>query len=164
MKKYYLNLLLIICFISCNKDTTNEYQINDIRFFKINELFNYYNCFSLLNLDTNKGIVIKDSTTYKIFEDSIRIHPYNTNCDTPTLMKIDFNKYSLIGFLTNMSACDSLTKVLNVDNKNKLIKYKIDIKEYQGGCSKILLVPANLALINKIPDYYNVEFIIVRHK
>jgi len=156
-------MFLTISFFSCKKEMADEYQLNEVIYIQNTELFSYNNCFSVLNIHAKSGIVIRDSVTYKMYKDSLIIHPYNTNCDTSSLINIDFNKYSLIGISTDMSLCDTLTKSISTEDKNKLIKYTIDIKEYQGTCVRVLLFPLNFAIISKIPDNYNVEFNVIRH-
>jgi hypothetical protein len=164
MKKNYIILMIFLITIGCNKDGDTNFKLSTINYLENKDLFNYVTCFSVSNIHARSGFVIRDEDTYQVYADSMRIQPLNTNCDTSTLIYIDFNKYSLIGILTEHLACDSISRDISVDNQNKEILYSIDIKESDESCSYVLYIPLNLVLISKIPDNYQVEFIVNRHQ
>jgi hypothetical protein len=148
--------------ISCEKDTAN-YKILTTHYLENKDLFNCVTCFSIGNIHAYSGFVINDNETYKIYVDSMRIHPLNSNCDTATLIKIDFKKYTLIGIMTEHSSCDLISKEITADNKNKMLSYIINIKEGNEPCDYLLHLPLNLVLISKMPENYQVEFKVNRH-
>jgi hypothetical protein len=165
MKYLYLILVVFSLFLGCQKE--NDFnECSDVIYLENKELFNSITCFSVGNINAKSGIVIKDDIPYKLFADSMRIHPLNTSvdCDTATLIDIDFNKYSLIGISTGYGACDNIKRNIFRDIVNKKIIYNIDIKEHKGRCIDLYIFNLNLALIPKISDTYVVEFNVNRYK
>ena len=120
-------ITLLFTLISCDKNSDNDFKVLTTDYLENKDLLNCVNCFSVTNFHACSGFVIRDDKAYKIYADSMRIHPLNSNCDTATLIKIDFTKYSLVGIMTEHGACDSLKRDLIVDNIGKVIKYEIDI-------------------------------------
>jgi len=166
MKNIVMIIITLVLISGCRKDNDTIDQFSDAIYLENNELFNYQTCFSISNINTNSGFIITDDNTYTKYADSMRIHPINSSvdCDTATLINIDFNKYSLIGITTGYGACDTIQRNILYDEKNRKIIYNIDIKEYTGGCILIYILSLNLALIPKIPDDYKVEFTVNRYK
>lgn len=157
-------LLILISILGCEKKSENTYQIETPVFLRNNEIFNSTNCFSIGNIDATNGFVINDSETYKAYEDSMRIYLSNNDCDTATLVNFDFNKSTLIGIKVGYSASDSLSREIIVDNENQEIKYKIDIAiGVNPEHYLIYYLDLNLALIEKIPEDYDVVFQVNEH-
>jgi hypothetical protein len=163
MRILYVLLMTLFFTAGCNKDGDKNFNLSATKYLKNKELFNCVTCFSVINIHACSGFAIRNENTYNLYADSMRIHPLNSNCDTATLLNIDFNKYTLIGIMTGLGACDSITRNIAVDNKNERINYNIDIKESKEPCNDMLYLPLNLMLIPKIPDNYNVVFKINRH-
>ncbi|MBN2611982.1 MAG: hypothetical protein JXB00_10540 [Bacteroidales bacterium] len=160
MRKYTSNccmlMILSILFVipGCEKndeltDITNQVEFLEPNFFGT--------CFSGFFDEGYSEVVIKDEASYQEFGDSVRIHPFNLNCDTAVLPSIDFSKYSLIGKLTSVGGCNaySVRQVFR-DENGKEIVYKIHV-EYSGSCD-MLIVSMNWALVPKIPKGFTVEF------
>lgn len=163
MKTIYFIAIISLLAISCEKESGNDYKVLNTVYMENKELFNCVTCFSVVNIHARSGFVIKDNYTYKLYADSMRIHPLNSNCDTATLINIDFNKYSLIGIMTAIGGCDSISKAITVDHITKETFYNVHIAECIGQRTEILYLPLNLALISKIPDNYKVEFTVNRN-
>ena len=164
------NLLFIsvglLFVLGCEKDQ-NTYKIQDVTFLTNLELFDSVICFSPTFLKKNTGIVITNEIKYNMYADSMRLNPFNPdgNCNTATLVNIDFSKYSLIGISTSYGGCDTLKRNILHDEKNNKLIYEIDIKEHTGeGCFYFLIVDLNVALIPKLPDDYKVDFSVKRYK
>lgn len=159
-------IIALLLILGCKEENDNIYQLSDVVYMENYELFNCKTCFSIININANAGFVVTDYISYKMYADSMRIHPVNLNvdCDTATLVYIDFSKYSLIGIFTGFGACDTINRKIFNDENNKKIIYDIDIKEYTGSCIMIYVLSLNLALIPKIPDNYKVDFTVNRHK
>jgi hypothetical protein len=166
MKNISFIIITLLLILGCQEENDNIYYLSEVVYLENNELFNCQTCFSISNINANSGLIITDDISYEKYADSMRIHPINPNidCDTATLVFIDFNKYSLIGIFTGYGACDTIKRNIINDEKNKKIIYDIDIKEYTGSCIKIYILGLNLALIPKIPDNYKVDFTVNRHK
>ena len=104
-------------------------------------------------------IDIRDSVSYRQFEDSIRIHHYNLNCDTARLPEIDFSKWMLIGKTTSGGGCsDEYKRKVYLDNENKKIIYDIRVR-YRGLC-KMLIMNYNFVLIPAQTSEYKVEYVV----
>jgi hypothetical protein len=166
MKTIYIAVLAILIYNGCKNDD-NQYVVTEIKYLRNSELFNCSecNCFSISNIYSRNGFVIRDKETYDKYADSLRIFPVisKINCDTAQLMNIDFNKHSLIGISAGYGACDSINRNIYVDNKNQKVIYQIGIKEYNGVCIQIYLLSLNLVLIPRIPDNYKVYFKVYRN-
>ena len=164
------NLFLVVALLilfGCQRETESVYELTDITYMQNNEWFNCQGCFSIGQINLHSGFVIRDENTYRMYEDSMKIYPISdppVDCDTATLVSINFNEYTLLGMATSHGACDTLTRKIWKDEVNNKIVYDIDIKEYTGGCVLILYMPLNLVLIPKIPDDYFVEFTVTRHQ
>jgi len=153
MKKLFFVLLIgSMFFISCKKDEKSDLTQQCV--FYDNFLGVCFNRLAALAFDK---IIITDNKAYQIFADSIRDHPYNTNCDTATLPIIDFTKYSLLGKHTSGGGCSATyhRQILQDNNGKKLI-YRI-IVHYEGTCS-MNLASWNWVIIPKLENGYSVEF------
>ncbi len=151
MKKSTLLLFLTLSFISCEK----EGKIIDITSFcKFPVILKP--CFLPQNYE-NDEIVFRVNEQYQIYENTIRGHPENVNCDTAKLPEIDFDKFSLLGKETGGGGCGAKSEhTVLKDTKNKKIIYKISV-EYIGNCF-IYFFSFNFVLVPKIPDDYEIEF------
>lgn len=158
-----LPLLILSLLISCSKNSDSGYKTSDIVHLKNSELFSSPNCFSLSGIHAGSGFLISDVYTYAKYADSMRIYPYNSDCDTATLRRIDFSKYSLIGIMTTYGDCDSLYRNFNMDDRAHKLRYIIDITQYGGPCNDKLNMSLNLALVPKLPNNYSVEFEVNLH-
>jgi len=164
MNRSVIILALVLSIIGCEKKSEDIYQIENPIFLKNSEIFNSVTCFSIGNIDATKGFVIDNSETYKVYEDSMRIYPINNDCDTATLVNIDFIKSTLIGIKIGYGPSDSLTRQIIVDNENHKIKFNIDIAlGVKPDHSLIYYLDLNLALIDKIPEDYDVVFQVNEH-
>jgi len=145
---------MVFLVVSCEK---NE-SIDDLTEQAIFYESNYFGtCFSGVYDKGYQEIIITDNESYKKFGDSIRIHPYNLDCDTAVLPYIDFNKYILIGKFTDGGGCEAKYKRQIIDDKkNKKIIYNIRV-EYFGTCY-MYIVNMNWARIPRIPNDYTIEF------
>ena len=159
----YLPILLLILSCDKNQDYDHEVIASNTIYLKNSDLFNTVTCFSISNIELESGFVIDNISDYQKFADSLRIYPYNSDCDTATLIDINFTQYTLIGIQTAHGACDSISREIFVNNKKKDIMYNINIKESNETCSRILYVPLNLALMPKKPDKYKIEFKVNRY-
>lgn len=159
-------LIVLITFFLLNGCEKNEgiYEIQDVIYLENKELFNSITCFSVSNINLSEGFVIADNKEYQELTDSMRINPINpnVNCDTASLVYINFSEYSLIGIMTTYGTCDTIKRKVLFDDSNNYI-YNVDIKEYTGSCNLMLVMNLNLALIPKIPDNHIVEFEINKH-
>ncbi len=148
-------LVLVVLFISsCEKnrgklDLTEQVDFYESNYFGI--------CFSGVYDIGYEEVIISDNESYQKFGNSIRIHPYNLDCDTAILPHIDFNNYTLIGKFTDGGGCEAkyLRQIID-DKENKKIIYKISV-EYSGMCA-MYIVNMNWARIPKISDNYLIEF------
>lgn len=150
--------------VSCNERESIE-ELQDVIYLGNNDLYFSKSCYSIGKIDMIDGIVITTKEQYEELADSMKKDKADSdaNCDTASLIDINFNKYSLIGIETDYGACDSMNKKVLIDNTNNRIIYDIDIKKYSGSCIKILIINYNLALIPKISDNYTMDFIINEH-
>jgi hypothetical protein len=113
-------------------------------------------CFSPGNYE-NDEIVFRNKEQYQYYENIIRAHPANVNCDTAKLPEIDFEKFTLLGKETHGGGCGvKFEREVLKDTKNKKIIYKISV-EYIGPCY-MLFVSYNFVLVPKIPADYEIEF------
>ena len=158
MMKKLIIIISLLSLFCCDK---NDYDY-DIKYFEIDNLFNCLSCFSITNIHVYSGFIINDNETYKKYIDSLRIYPLNITCDTSTTINIDFNKYTLIGILTEYNDCDSISKEIICNNNTKKINYIIKISK-NNELHKILKLSLNLMLISKVPNNYNIEFNINSH-
>ncbi len=153
MKKLFFSLIsLSLLLLACEKDRVID--ITDQCIFHDNLLGT---CFYGISGYANEEIIINDNEAYQAFEDSIRIHPLNTSCDTASLAPIDFNAYSLLAKRTSGGGCSVIynRKVLK-DTENKKIIYKIEV-QYEGPCD-MLISSWNWVYIPKPEEGYLVEF------
>jgi len=161
MKTLYFIILIVLIDFGCKKDN-DQYELTDLKYLKDPELYNCSNCicFSITGIYGRPGFIIRDNKTYKKYADSMRIFPINSkiNCDTATLINIDFNRYSLIGMSLDFEAGDSIMKAVIVDNNNKNINYDITLKKLNRLLHTTLGITLNLALITKIPGDFKVKF------
>lgn len=153
MKKLFFCLISIsFLLIACEKENVTD--ITDRCLFHDDLLGT---CFYGISSYANEEIIIKDNEAYQVFEDSIRIHPLNTNCDTASLTPIDFNVFTLLAKKTSGGGCSVIydRKVLK-DSENKKIIYKIKV-QYEGPCD-MLISSWNWVYIPKLEEGYSVEF------
>ena len=116
-------------------------------------------CFTGNPTGLDKEVVITDSKTYEDYWNLKRIHPYNLDCDTAELPKINFDEYSLIGKYTEGGGCEvSYEREIIEDKVRNKIIYTINV-EYIGLC-QMLITNMNWALIPKLKRNYEVEFIV----
>lgn len=150
---------LILCtsliLVSCNKDSEVIDITDDCEFYD-NILST---CFYGTSGSEYDEIVFRDNDSYQEFGDIVRIYPVNLDCDTAQLPIIDFNNYSLLTKRTNGGGCSATYKRKVIkDAENKKIIYEIAV-DYEGTC-EMLLGSRNWALVPKILDDYNVEFVL----
>jgi hypothetical protein len=147
---------LVLCtfvFISCEKyeELTGKAEFLEPGYFGI--------CFTGIPAGLDNEVIITDNESYLEYFNQKRIHPVNLDCDTAKLPGINFNKYSLIGKYTQGGGCDVNYHREIIDNKSKnKIVYTIKA-EYTGNCS-VLIFNMNWALIPRLKENYNVEFIV----
>lgn len=149
-------MMLLILFVITGCEKNDEFtEITDkVEFLEPNF---FGTCFSGFYDEGYSEVIIKNEEAYQDFGNTVRIHPYNLNCDTADLPMIDFNKYSLIGKYTSGGGCSvSYTRQVFRDEKNKKYIYEISA-EYSGTC-RMLIININWALIPKIPKGYTIEF------
>lgn len=163
MKRICLLLMTVLWVMSCNdhaiENPVTDYELLTTDYIETSDLFNGSSCFSSSPLmSSSTRIVIRDQAEYDALADSLRRTNSVTDCDTATLMDIDFSKYSLLGRMTAYGACDTILKDITVDEPLKTVTYNIDIKPFNGMCIDVLITSLNLVMVNKIPDNYQVEF------
>jgi hypothetical protein len=149
--RLYIFLIFSILNFSCEKyeNLTEQVEFYEPNYFGI--------CFSGLFDKNYDEVIITDNDSYQEFGNSIRIHPFNLDCDTAVLPYIDFDKYSLIGKYTEGGGCDvNYERQIIDDKKHNKIVYTINI-EYFGNCA-MLIFNMNWALIPKLKKNYTVEF------
>ena len=161
MTRYILPVFLMLL-VSCSKTIDSGYKTGNIVYLKNSKLFNSKPCFSPSNIHAGSGFLISDVYSYAKYADSMRIYPYNSDCDTATLCRVDFSKYSLIGIKTEYGACDSVYRRIEMDDRSRKLRYRIDIIESDDPCY-VLSVDLNLVLVPKLPDNYGVAFEVNRH-
>lgn len=146
-------ILLIIVFSSCEKyeDLTEQIEFIESSYFGT--------CFSGTPSGIDTEVIIRDNKSYQEYFNQKRISPYNLDCDTAGLPNINFDKHSLIGKYTEGGGCEVSYDREILDNKwkNKII-YTITA-EYSGDCY-MLITNMNWALIPKLKNKYEVEFIV----
>ena len=144
-----LSLLLIACEKHKTLDITDQCEFHEII---LSPCF-----YGITNLSNDNYVIIRNNEAYLNFANSIRIHPYNTNCDTAILPVIDFNKYSLLGRNTSGGGCGATyDRQILKDIDDKKIIYKINV-QYEGSCY-ILIENWNWVYIPKLEKGYSVEF------
>lgn len=158
MKKIILLGIIIAFAVGCKKENENLIK-QDVKYLQTGEIVNCKDCFSSTNA-SSEGFVIDNEDSYKQFENLLRKDTDNKSidCDTVSLPKIDFNKYTLIGILTVTGVCDSISKsVMTNLSKTKMI-YNISIKRPDGFCTDQGYISLNFVEIPKPPINYTVEF------
>ena len=147
---------MVFLVVSCENNESIEDLPEQVEFLEQS----YFGiCFSGTPAGLDTEVIITDNESYLEYFNQKRIHPYNLNCDTAELPKIDFDKYSLIGKYTEGGGCEVSYNREIIDNKTKnKIVYTIDV-EYSGSCL-MLITNMNWALIPKLKKDYNVEFIV----
>lgn len=150
--RYLFLFSIILIFSTCEKKDWDD--ITDQVIFPV--LFRNP-CFDIASLSRNNELIFRDKESFESYVDSMRIYPYNLNCDTATVPDINFDKYTLVGKFTSGGGCDVEYKrnvFEDVNNKNIIYEIKIN---YTGLC-EMLITSMNWALIPRIPDNYSVEF------
>jgi hypothetical protein len=151
----FLILYAVLSLFSCDKGGEVIDITNDCKFYS-NILST---CFYMSNDYDYDEIVIRDNDSYQRFSDAIRIPSSIVDCDTAQLPPIDFTYYTLLSKQTGGGGCHAtyLRKVIK-DTEHKKIIYEIEVK-YEGICAMIIS-NRNWVIVPKIPDDYNIEFLI----
>lgn len=145
-------LIFLVTLIGCKKDNT-KIIVPDVVF-----LSDFGTCFSNFSEDT--PYVIRDKLTFYEIMESVRTN--DSTCDTASIPEIDFNNYSLIGYLTiGICSIDNEKNIL-LNESEKTYHYLITINYNEKPTCKILVATMNWALIPKLPKDYSVEFIITK--
>jgi len=162
--RYFLKFFFLLILFSCAEKNDGLQRITDAHYLQNNELFNNSPCFSPSAFIDGEGFVIRNEQEYLELADSLRTEIYNCECDTATLMEIDFDEYTLLGILTGYGGCYDIVKNISLDEGNKTVIYKIDFEQITNDCPEyyIFYINLNLALIPKIPESYEVEFRVTR--
>jgi hypothetical protein len=164
MKKLMIaSCIMVLILAGCKKEISNSPELAGVSYLSNGRIFYCIDCFSPLNASSN-GFVIKDMVSYRKFGDTLNLHTYNQmtqiNCDTASLIPIDFNKYTLIGILASYGMCDIVKRNIQADTINLNILYNITIKQHNGFCDQMLATSLNFALIPKLLENWNVLFTI----
>jgi len=157
------NLVIVLFFTlilaSCRKDSNILPELQGCSYIQNTDLFYCPECFMPYK-QYEAGVVIRNTDSYNSFGDSLNSHAkfLQVDCDTTTLIPIDFTKYTLIGIFSSFGACDVITRKIQSDSTTQNIIYTITIKKHRGECTLNLLISMNFALIPKLPDNWNVVF------
>jgi hypothetical protein len=162
MKKVMIiSCIMVLIVVGCRKEISNEPELAGVSYLSNSRIFYCVDCFPTFNASIN-GFVIKDMDSYKRLGDTLNIRTYNPltqiNCDTATLIPIDFDKYTLIGIFTSYGVCDIVKRNIQADALKQNILYNITIKKHNGFCVDILATSLNFALIPKLHENWNVLF------
>ena len=138
-------ILSLIVLFGCEKleDITMQVEFLEPDFFG--------NCFAgrPIASDRKLEVIITDNESFLQY----------WKCDSADLPEINFDTYSLIGKYTEGGGCDANYDREIIDNirRNKIV-YTIEV-DYNGFCS-MLITNMNWALIPRLKEHYQVEFIV----
>jgi hypothetical protein len=114
-------------------------------------------CFDVMAKPDNEELIFRDQESFEAFTDSIRIYPFNLNCDTVTPPTIDFDSYILVGKQTSGGGCSvNYERKVYSDESNRQVIYEIKVR-YKGLCD-MLITSMNWALIPRVPEAYSIDF------
>jgi hypothetical protein len=154
MKTLTLALIAFaILFISCSQDESTKYEnppiILDENWVEITDT----SSIEIKCLDGDKideKYIIRDSNAYNDFYEIL--WQYN-DCPDYELPSIDFDKYTLLGYITRTGECDIIRQVFKNDSDKKIM-YHLEITITSN--RKILITNYNWMLIPKTPEDYMV--------
>jgi hypothetical protein len=154
MKNYnilWLQLFLLLCIYGCSKNPVCKVQSGNRGIIEADYKFSPSYCY---NISQKNFLVRNDSELHNIFA----LDSESVNCRSVILPEIDFNKHSLLGQYADVSGGGDFLKTATTNDKEKKIIYEV----YPNSCgsTKELRMSYNLVLIPKVPDDYNVEFIL----
>jgi hypothetical protein len=158
MKNIIPVALMLIFSLSCEKNTDSPKKPDfSVETVYLDPMY-FGRCFVGLYPPNANEIIIKNNSDYIALGDSCRaLYLSSIMCDTANLPAIDFNKYSLIGKLSEGGGCGvEYIRDVTIDTITKTYNYSIEA-EYNGTC-EMLIMNMNWALVPSIPDDYKVFF------
>lgn len=151
MRNIYL-LAIILSFTGCDKKDLTD--ITDQVIFPT--LFRSP-CFDVISNTEKDEWIFHEEDAFKAYANSIRIFPFNQNCDTASIPEIELTEYSLLGKYTAGGGCDvNYKRKVFKDEINKRIIYEINVN-YKGSCD-MLITSNNWVLIPEMRENYTFEF------
>lgn len=145
-------LVLLVLFTACEdkdpEDVTSQVE------FEVNILSV---CFSGFKGSEYKELVIREEAAYQEFGEEIRIDLQNADCDTASLLPIDFSQSTLIGVHTGGGGCKAdYQRTVIWDEAGEQVIYQVSAV-YSGPC-RMAFSHFNWALIPALPKNYTVKF------
>lgn len=157
MRNYLLFLLFSpLLFLSCDKVGSIIIISDQTEFLPMTYFGECYYGAIISQLDE---VVVRNEAEYAALADSMYMEKAGLNCSQSELPAINFNLYSLIGKKCSIGGCDAeFGKKIERYSTQKKIVYTLS-PSYIGYCS-MLIMDMNWALIPKIDDDFQVEFIV----
>lgn len=141
ISKLLFQLVFLIIYGTANSQELVEYELIDI------------SCLNLISNKTNQ-FVINSETEFKETQ-SIKINgTYGANCNS--IPKIDFEKYTLIGFIIKTGGCSKPVFNFQITTKNK--EYIVKCTATIDGMCRRLWTESFWVLTKKIPIDQMIKF------
>ncbi len=158
-----LILIGVVLFFSCESDEKNSTQsdntyqlrniLNDSNWIEMTDTFSVnIICIDYDIINNNDRYIIKSDIEYKNMYYSIKSN--YQSCLNYQLPIIDFNKYTLLGYITKNYPHDIKQTIYKNEYEKKYV-YVVNVTI--TSFNKILITKTNWLLVPKIPSDYSVE-------